>query len=135
MIVMTVLLEYYDLCYCFSMYICHVLVPPFVRPIGPSTVIAIEHESVRISFEIVNAHPLVEASGITWRFNDATLLNDLSTLNGAVLSFTSDRRTLIISDVTYEIEGQYFFSAFNGAGRGSNLITVNVEGKYNVLCT
>lgn len=117
-----------------SIYICHVLVPPFVRPIGPSTVTAIEHESVQIRFEILNAHPLVEASGITWRFTDGTLLNSLPSLNGATLSFSSDKRTLIISDVTYEIEGQYFFSAFNGAGRGTNLLTVNVEGKYNI-CT
>ena len=110
------------------------LVPPFVRPIGPSTVIAIEHEFIRISFEILNAHPMVEVSGITWRYNDVIVLNDLNTLNGAILSFSNDKRTLIISNVTYEIEGQYFFSAFNGAGRGSNLLTVNVEGKCLVVC-
>ena len=103
--------------------------PPFVRPTGPSTVIAIEHQSIQLSFEVVNAHPEVESSGITWRFNDIIVLNDLTTLNGATLSFSSDKRTLTISDVTYEIQGQYFFSAFNGAGRGSNLLTVNVEGK------
>lgn len=100
-----------------------------MRPIGPTTVIAIEHESIQISFDILNAHPLVEASGITWRFNDVTALNDLTTLHGATLSFSSDKRTLTISNVTYGIQGQYFFSAFNGAGRGSNLLTVNVEGK------
>jgi len=105
------------------------IVPPFVRPVGPAAVIAIEHESIQLSFEILNAHPVVEASGITWRFNDAIILNDLTTLNGARLSFSSDRKTLIISNVTYDIEGQYFFSAFNGAGRGSNLLSVNVEGK------
>lgn len=107
--------------------------PPFVRPTGPSTVTAIEHESIQLSFEIVNAHPAVDASGITWRFNDITVLNNLITLNGATLSFSTDKRTLTISDVTYEIQGQYFFSAFNGAGRGSNLLTVNVEGKQ--MCT
>ena len=110
-------------------YISNTLVPPFVRPIGPTVVTAIEHQSIQITFEILNAHPLVEASGITWRYNDITVLNDLTTLNGATLSFSSDKRTLIISDVTYGIRGQYFFSAFNGAGRGSNLLTVNVEGK------
>ena len=109
------------------------LVPPFVRPVGPSTVVAIEHQSIQITFEVINAYPVVEPSGITWRFNDATVLTDLTTLNGATLSFSSDRRTLTISDVTYDIQGQYFFDAFNGAGRGSNYLTVNVEGKqiYN----
>ena len=103
--------------------------PPVVQPSGPSRVIAIEHESIQISFEILNAHPSVELSDITWSFNDKTVLNNLMDLNEAILSFSSDIRNLTISNVTYGIQGLYYFSAFNVAGRGSNFLNMTVEGK------
>ena len=96
-------------------------------------VTALEHGTIQLSFEILNAHPPVEASGITWRFNDQISLIGLSSLNVAGLSFSTDKRTLTISDINYNISGRYFFSAFNGAGRGSNFITLNVEGMYMLI--
>ena len=92
--------------------------------------IALEHQTFQLRYDILNAHPTVLASGITWRFNDEITLNNLNTLNGAGLSFSSDRRTLTITNVNYDISGLYFFSAFNGAGRASTFVTVNVEGRH-----
>ena len=109
--------------------------PPVVHiEASQSVVTALEHGTFQLSFEILAAHPPVEASGITWRFDDAILLNDLSSLNGAGLSFSADRRTLTITNINYNISGRYFFSAFNGAGRGSNFVFLNVEGTH-VYCT
>ena len=106
-------------------------VPPVIRAAESQTVVtAIEHGTFQLRFEIISAHPPVEASGITWRFNDEILLDHLSVLNGAGLSFSADRRTLTISNINYNISGRYFISAFNGAGRGSNFISLNVEGKH-----
>ena len=105
--------------------------PPVVYIEGSQTVLtALEHGTFQLSFEVLAAHPPVEASGITWRFNDVISLNDLSSLHGAELSFSADRRTLTITNINYNISGRYFFSAFNGAGRGSNFIYLNVEGKH-----
>lgn len=104
--------------------------PPVVQAIPQQNIFtALEYQSFQIRFEILNARPTVVASGITWRFNDQILLNDLSTLNGAGLSFSTDKRRLTIANVNYNISGLYFFSAFNGAGRASTFVTVNVEGR------
>jgi len=105
-------------------------VPPVVRAIPQqNTFTALEHQSFQIRFEIFNARPIVMASGITWRFNDLIQLDDLNMLNGAGISFSTDKRSLTITDVNYNISGLYFFSAFNGAGRASTFVTVNVEGR------
>ena len=115
------------------------IVPPVVQALGSQAdVTALEHGTIQLSFEILNAHPPVESSGITWRFNDQISLIGLSSLNEAGLLFSADRRTLTISDINYNISGRYFFSAFNGAGRGSNFITLNVEGSLIInicICT
>ena len=112
---------------CFIVYV----VPPVVYIEGSQTVLtALEHGTFQLSFEVLAAHPPVETSGITWRFNDVISLNDLSSLHGAELSFSADRRTLTITNINYNISGRYFLSAFNGAGRGSNFIYLNVEGKH-----
>ena len=104
--------------------------PPYISVLSEQRIItALEGSSLTISFEVLNAHPPVTSSGITWRFQDQLTLNFLNELYDAELQFSSDYRNLTIININYNNTGRYFFTVFNSAGRTADFITIVVEGK------
>jgi len=83
-----------------------------------------------LRFEIQNAIPTVQPSGITWTHDGGTNLNSLSQFNGATLSFSTDYLTLTISNINCNSEGRFGFSATNVAGSDSSYIDLYLVGKY-----
>ena len=89
--------------------------------------------SVTLRFEIQNAIPAVQPSGISWTHDGSINLNLLSQFNGASLSFSSDYKTLTISNINCNTGGRFGFTATNVAGSDSSYIDLYLIGKYNKL--
>ena len=103
--------------------------PPNIRVLSEQRIIiALEGSSLTISFEVLNAHPPVTSSGVTWRFQDQITLNHLNELYGAELQFSSDYRNLTINNINYNNTGRYFFTVINSAGRTADFIVIVVQG-------
>ena len=81
-----------------------------------------------LRFEIQNAIPAVQPSGITWTHNGRTNLNSLSQFNGASLSFSSDYLTLTISNINCNSGGRFGFTATNLAGSDSSYVDLYLIG-------
>jgi len=77
----------------------------------------------------------VGCSEISWTYEGSTVLNSLSSLNGASLSFSSDCYSLTISNVNCNSGGRYQLSATNSAGSDSDYIDLYLAGKSVCICT
>ena len=84
-------------------------------------------QSVTLRFIVT---PAVDRSGIRWTFEENTVLNSLSSLNGARLSFSSDYYSLTISNVNCNSGGRYRLSATNPAGSDTDYIDLYLVGEY-----
>lgn len=113
--------------------IAYALIALFTILVSGSTVSAAFGASATLRFEIQNAIPTVQPSGIVWTHNGRTTLNSLSQLNGAGLSFSSDYLTLTISNINCNSKGRFQFTATNVAGSDSSYTDLYLIGKYVLL--
>lgn len=90
--------------------------------------LGVVNNSVTLIFRILNASPVVLPSNIEWEFNDV-VLNDTN----SQYSFSPDRLSLTISNLTHSNEGLYTLTATNEAGVGSANIFLNIEGSAEML--
>ena len=84
--------------------------------------------SVTLRFRV--SPTTVGCSDIRWTYDGSTVLNSLSSLNGARLSFSSDCYSLTISNVNCNSGGRYQLSATNAAGSDSDYIDLYLVGRY-----
>ena len=86
--------------------------------------LGVVNNSVTLMFRILDASPVVLPSNIEWDFNGVAL-NDLV----SQYSFSADRLSLTISNLTHSDEGLYTLTATNEAGIDSASLFLNIEGK------
>jgi len=109
---------------------CYILVSPTVQKTVESPQSVLEENSVTLSFQILNANPLVTTEQIQWYFNGSVPLSS-NDLFGTVLRFSNNYWTLKICNVSYDIQGRFSMVASNVAGSDSDYIDVIVEGNSN----
>ena len=83
-----------------------------------------------LQFQIINANPSITTSQIQWYFNNTLAIKYRTTLFGAVLVFSSDLKSLTISNINYNIAGKISITAQNIVGSDSDYIDIIVEGTY-----
>jgi len=109
---------------------------PVVEANNPLTLFALEGATSTITFS-VEAEPPVMSSDIFWFFTQSgtnstveittsSMLGDGSTL----LQFSTDRLTLILTNVAVGATGLFFITATNIAGTGSNYTYLQVLSKF-----
>jgi len=103
---------------------------PNVR--GASTT-AIAGRSITITFSISGDYPPVSPSDITWQFNSSSgTTTSISTAADSRYTFSDNRLSLTISNVSLTDEGSYRLSASNHAGNNSTTVMLTVYGEYVV---
>ena len=106
-----------------------ITVPPITTFPGnnPNQVLGIVHQQVTISIAIDIASPDVLPAHTEWQFK-APNAAVTAVLENTRYMFSESRRSLTITDLTHEDEGQYIVTVRNPAG--SDTITVNlaIEG-------
>ena len=123
-------------------------VPPTVVALdGDRETVGIEEMMAAIHFRIDDAAPPVNTTSIRWFFSsdlttevpdgpgviDITMESILA--NGSMLSYSTDRRSLTISNISQSDEGRYFFMATNPAGSRSMHTDLIVHGQHQFACT
>ena len=108
---------------------------PQLRFIGNATlpVMRVVHQSINLSFAIDNAVPDVVPAGISWilrRSMDNTIVVHISEQSSSRYTLSSDRRSLMISNLTLDDDGQYTITATNIFGSDNYTIRLSVEGEY-----
>ena len=105
------------------------LVPPTVQAVS-DRVTGLLHESVTISFTIINDFPKVKVYNIQWQVKP--LGHEIfNSINSELLS--EDRLSLTISNVQLNNRGLYKISAQNEAGIGEATIVLDVYGKSKTV--
>jgi len=102
---------------------------PNVR--GASTT-AIAGRSITIIFSISGDYPPVSPSDITWQFNSSSGTTRIITAADSRYTFSDNRLSLTISNVSLTDEGPYRLSASNYAGNNSTTVMLTVYGEYVV---
>ena len=100
-------------------------------------IISNEQSNSIISFRIDRAAPPVDTANIQWKFsssftNDLYNTVDITNLVGgtnSVYTYTVDKLTLNISNISQSDEGRYFLIASNPAGIDYSYIDIIVHGK------
>lgn len=107
----------------------YLIVPPDVSVIGSNSVLGVVGDSITLSFNILNASPMVDTSDIQWTFTSnsavTTVITGVST-NG--YSFSMNLLVLTIIGLTHGHEGNYTLRATNPAGISQATITLQIEG-------
>ena len=118
------------------------LVPPVVVALdGDQVIVGLEEMSVSLHFRIDNAAPPVTPSNIQWlfsaNFTDSPYddgvrdITNLNTLNeGTSVSYSENRRSITISNISQSDEGRYFFIATNQAGVSYSHTDLIVHGRF-----
>ena len=103
---------------------------PLIRFLGDTPVLGIVHRSITLSFVIDNAFPNVEPANAVWMFRaeDSPIITVREQADSRY-KFSSDRRSLMITNLTHEDEGQYTITATNAAGSDSFAVNLDIEGK------
>ena len=104
--------------------------PTIVSTVVNKTISSLEGSSVTLQFQIINANPSITTSQIQWYFNSTLAIKYRTTLFGTVLVFSSDLRSLTISNVNYNIAGKISITAQNIVGSDSDYIDLVIEGMY-----
>ena len=113
--------------------VCTHAVRPLITFGDTGTVLGIVHYSITLSFTITNASPDVEPANAVWTFKavgSPTIL--VKEQPGSRFKFSSDRRSLTITNLTHEDEGQYTITARNPAGSDNLAVNLAIEGKKNL---
>ena len=114
---------------CYAIHFTHA-VPPQINFHGVIPILGIVHHSINLSFTIDSASPDVLPVNTVWKLR--TVDANMTTLEtGTRYAFSSDRRSLVITNLTHEDEGQYTITAANAAGSGSFAVNLDIEGKNN----
>ena len=114
----------------------HVALPQ-LRFIGNATVpvMGVVLQSINLSFSIDNAFPDVVPAGISWTLrrsvNNTTIVH-ISEQSNNRYTLSSDRRSLMISNLTFDDAGQYTITATNIFGSDNYTVSLFVKGKYIV---
>ena len=110
------------------------MVSPSIIPSDKQFTLAIpRNRSINISFNITATPPVVP-SNIRWHFKsslDDEQLLEISNSN-TNYTFSSDKHSLIISNVQASDAGTYTITAINIAGMNSTTVTLVVYGMSNL---
>ena len=93
-------------------------------------------KNVTLSFIVTRDNPTIRPKNITWLFTSSLTPNTTRVLTVDVdsrYSFSRDRLSLTIRNVTLTDDGEYQLVAVNLAGNDSDYITLSVNGMYNVF--
>lgn len=90
------------------------------------------NRSINLTFVIERSSPEVSLDDITWIFTNNTGESQQIS-NSSKRVFSSDYRSLTLTRIQHEDEGQYTLIASNPAG--TNLATINLTVQGNVLKT
>ena len=88
----------------------------------------IKGERLTLKFQILDANPVVDTNQIQWYYNDTLEIRNLASLNGVELEFSSDYRTLNMTNTDYTIAGKFTLVASNLGGEDMDYINVKIEG-------
>jgi len=102
--------------------------PAVVSTIANKTTTALEGNSITLQFQIVNANPSVTTNQIQWYFNNTLAIKYYTNLYGNILVFSSNLRSLTISNINYDIAGRISITAQNIVGSDRNYVDLIVEG-------
>ena len=108
-------------------------VPPRVVAISPRQSFVLWDQSVTLQFNETSALPLINPDRLIWQFQRAgstvmsTLIGDASHV------FSSNRRSLTITNVRLSDEGVYRLTAENAAGTSTDFINLTIYGNKQ-LC-
>ena len=104
------------------------LVPPTIRFPSGSPVLGIVYNDIILTFVIDNASPSVKPSNVIWKFRSDSSQLTITLSTGSRYSFSDDRLSLTITDLTHDDQGQYTITATNEAGTDQYFITLDIEG-------
>lgn len=110
------------------MYFSIIVAPTVVSTVINKTITALEGNSVTVQFQIINANPSVTTSQIQWYFNNTLAIKYQTNIFGSILVFSSDLRSLTISNINYNIAGRISVTAQNIVGSSSNYVDLIIEG-------
>ena len=111
------------------------LVPPTIRFPSGSPVLGIVYNEIILTFVIDNAFPSVKPSNVIWKFRSDSSQLTMTLSTGSRYSFSNDRLSLTITDLTHDDQGQYTITATNEAGTDQYFITLDIEGVCVCVCT
>ena len=89
------------------------------------------HGRINLTFAIDKASPKVLPKNISWKFRravDGTTIDPINEQTDPRYEFSSDRKSLVIYNLTLEDEGQYTITAKNEVGSDSLTVILSVEG-------
>ena len=106
-------------------------VPPITRFPGnnQNQELGIVHQQVTITIAVDNASPDVLPAHTGWQFKGVNA-GTVTVLENSKHMFSADRRSLTITDLSHDDEGQYTVTVRNPAG--SDMITVNLAIEGNI---
>jgi len=108
-------------------------VPPTVHAVAVNnSVVGVQEMSILLRFQ-VTATPSVNRNDIIWMFNRNLILNTITNLHDAGLSFSSNYLSLSIANINCNVSGRYELSATNVAGESNNYIQLIVDGMLNFI--
>lgn len=107
---------------------------PVVTAQSGNLAIAITGMAITLSFAINHDNPTVLPENITWLFTSRFIPDITITVgNNSQYSFSSDRRSLTIRNITLRDDGEYQLVAVNDAGNNSDYIRLTVNGMHMEL--
>ena len=90
--------------------------------VSPSTITGLLYGSITLEFNITNDEPRVTLDDITWLMNDTLLINR------SRVSFSANRLSVTIDNLTLSDEGNYTLIACNPAGTDRDSVFLNIIG-------
>ena len=103
------------------------LAAPSVRAIN-ATLTGLKGKEITLRFEVVHAAPLVVPEGIAWMFG-TSVINESDNR----FQFSEDRLSLTISDLEFDDDGTYHFTATNVFGHDTKSLVLTVDGKKRLI--
>ena len=108
--------------------------PPLVVPVNPS-VIGVEGEEAKLTFNVINAFPPVTIDNVRWLLNREGIITDITNntmVDNNILTFESNSTTqiysLTISNIQPNYTSRFILRVSNPAGVDSNYIDFIIEG-------
>ena len=112
-----ILLSLLNLCFCCP-------ASPVVVLLTEEVVIGVRGRNVTLDFAVIGDEPRVLASSIRWYLNGVEEL-----IGDERLSFSPDRLSLTITNLSQADEGTYMVNATNIIGTGTAVVSLDVESK------
>ena len=108
--------------------------PPLVVPVN-SSVIGVEGEEAKLTFNVINAFPPVTIDNVRWLLNREGIITDITNntmVDNNILTFEGNSTTqiysLTISNIQLNYTSRFILRVSNPAGVDSNYIDFIIEG-------